>query len=254
MIIRQQQMDRFRDEMLQSFEDEMVAHLAEFSPPLFRAIKEPQMRSAARFGIRRAAEHGFTNRGPIQFYLELMLLFGSHFDTDPQYPWAGEILDATGSQTDRAARLYQKTCEYRAKVNGPDDEYTLRALKRLSARAREDVPPHAESVDVEMRREFLHVYPEKASYIGEDSITQLLENGLQTAGDIGFAGDRATGLTLILMFAFGHGCFDDLLYPWIKDTVTSTVLETSAARAARLETKALTWLDHVVANFEEGRA
>ena len=92
LVIREAQMEAFKEATRRTFEDEMVAHLAEFSPPLFKAIGEEQMRKAVHFGIGRADSHGFTFRGPTRLYLELMLLFGSYFDTDPQYPWAAEIL------------------------------------------------------------------------------------------------------------------------------------------------------------------
>ena len=92
LVIRPEQMEVFKEAALRSFESEMVAHLAEFSPPLFKAIGEEQMRKAIQFGIDRAGSYGFDFRGPVRLYLELMLLFGSHFDTDPQYPWAAAIL------------------------------------------------------------------------------------------------------------------------------------------------------------------
>jgi hypothetical protein len=110
MIIRREQMQALGQAALRAFEDEMVVHLADFSPPLFRAVKEDQLRIAIRLGIARAGEYGITFRGPIRLYLELMLLFGSHFDTDPQYPWATEILkdQAHGLQMQRAERLRKR--------------------------------------------------------------------------------------------------------------------------------------------------
>src|ERR1043165_9279855 len=92
LVIRKEQIDVLTGSMLQGFEDEMVEHLAEFSPPLFAVIKEEQMRKAGRFGFDKCDKYGFTLRGPMRLYLEMMLLFGSHFDTDPQYSWATEIL------------------------------------------------------------------------------------------------------------------------------------------------------------------
>jgi hypothetical protein len=115
VIIRKEQVEALTQIPLQAFEDEMVGHLAAFSPPLFRAVKEPQLREAIRFGTARAAAYGITFRGPVRLYLELMLLFGSHFDTDPQYPWAAEILQDQPStpQMQRAERLYERTLDYR---------------------------------------------------------------------------------------------------------------------------------------------
>jgi hypothetical protein len=62
MIIRRAQMQALGQAALRAFEDEMVVHLADFSPPLFRAVKEDQLRIAIRLGIARAGEYGITFR------------------------------------------------------------------------------------------------------------------------------------------------------------------------------------------------
>jgi hypothetical protein len=254
MIIRQQQMERLGEGMLRSFENEMVAHLAAFSPPLFRAVKDEQMRHAIRLGMARAAERGITYRGPIRLYLELMLLFGSRFDTDPQYPWAGEILKDPAPQMDRAGRLYEKTREYRKQVTGAQDAYTLAALRKISALARQELPISLVNFVPDMLQQFGIVYPEKAAYVGENGLKLLIESGLHAAQGFGLSSTpRALTLTVVLMFAFGHGCFEDPLYPWIGETATNVVFEDPDARAKRLERRSLTWLNHVLANFEGGK-
>jgi len=53
------------------------------------------------------------------------------------------------------------------------------------------------------------------------------------------------------MFAFGHGCTNDLLYPWISRTLQDERIADPEARAARLEQKAITWLEHVNARNEK---
>jgi len=53
------------------------------------------------------------------------------------------------------------------------------------------------------------------------------------------------------MFSFGHGCTDDPLYPWISRTLHDERIVNSEARAARLEKKAVTWLEHVNARNEK---
>ena len=44
------------------------------------------MRREIRFGLERAGSYGFTIRGPVRFYIELMVRLGCDFDTDPPYP------------------------------------------------------------------------------------------------------------------------------------------------------------------------
>ena len=252
VIIRKAQTDAFDQASLKSFENEMVVHLAEFSPPLFKAVKEDQLRVAIRSGIERAGDHGITCRGPLRFYLEMMLLFGSSFDTDPQYPWAGWILtERLGSEIQRAELLYERTRDYRQKVAGPADEYTLEALRTISLLAERTLPISETSFESDMLKEMARVYPQKASYIGEDGLKALIAEGTAAGQQYGFSGVRALALPSVLMFAFGHGCFADPLYPWIEKTAQNEAFTAPDERAKRLEKKALTWLDHVLAYFGE---
>ena len=252
LVIRPEQMDAFRAVARRGFEDEMVAHLAQFSPPLFEAVGDEQMRTAIRFGIGRAEAYGLTFRGPTRLYLELMLLFGSHFDTDPQYPWAAEILadQESAPQMDRAERLFERAVDYRKKVAGPEDAYTIQALRNIAVMARQPLEFAMEDLPAAMRQEIWRIYPEKAAYVGDAALEALIQKGIGGARRQRFATVRGTALVIVLMLAFGHGCGADPLYPWIARTLQDEKIVDAEARAKRLETKALTWLTHVLAHFD----
>jgi hypothetical protein len=93
-------------------------------------------------------------------------------------------------------------------------------------------------------------FPQKAAYIGEEALTTLIQDGRAEARKFGFTTLRAEALVVVLMFAFGHGCTDDPLYPWISRTLTDERIVSTEARAMRLEKKALKWLDHVLAKHQ----
>jgi hypothetical protein len=255
LVIRQEQMEVFRTAALRTFEDEMVGHLAGFSPPLFQAIGEVPLRNAIRLGTERAATYGFTLRGPVRLYLELMLLFGSQFDTDPQYPWATKILADRDSspQMGRAECLYERSMDYRKSVAGPEDAYTLNALRHIAVLARQPLTLPMEDFAAAMLREIAFVYPEKAAYVGNQGVSALIRKGMDGARRQRFATPRGMALVILLMFAMGHGCGSDPLYPWIAQTLRDEAVKDPDAKATRLEKKALTWLEHVLANFDKGR-
>jgi hypothetical protein len=254
LIVRKEQIESLRRAVLRSFENEMVAHLAKFSPPLFNAVKEDQMRKAVRLGMERAEGYGFNLRGPVRLYLELMLLFGSFFDADPQYPWANEILtdDDFDVQMQRAERLFERTRDYRKKVNGPNDVYTLSALRNIAVFARQPLSFSADEFVSSMIESMSQVYPEKTAFVGAERLKILIDKGIVVARRYGFSKIREVALIPVLMFTFGHGCIDDPLYPWIANTLNDTRIADPAARAKRLEAKSLIWLDQVLANYEEG--
>jgi hypothetical protein len=245
-------MNAIRAETARTFEGEMVRHLAAFSPPLFKAIGEPQLREAIRFGVAAADRHGFTTRGPVRLYLELMLLFGSRFDTDPQYPWAQEILNERDSapQAQRADVLYRRTLHFLEKVNGPNDTHTLAALRRIRSFAARPLPTATDGFARSMFDEVCRIHPQKAAYLGVAPLQALILEGGRGARSFGFSSPRAFTLMIALMLAFGHGCTDDPLYPWISRTLRDPAIADPEARAGRLERKSLTWLDHVLAYFD----
>lgn len=245
LIIRQQQMETFRESALAAFETEMVVHCSGFSPRLCEVIGEEQLRVAIRQTIGRARFYGFTNRGPVCLFIEMMLLFGSAFDTDPQYPWAAEILKSheLDFQMQRARHLYKKTLDYLKKVVGPEDMFTLQALKPISALAQLPLPVSRENFISDMMREIAYVYPEKAAYVGNDALEQMIREGINEATAHGMATTHSMAIFCVLMFAFGHGCTDDPLYPWIARTLKDEKITGPATRTERLQKKAMTWLD-----------
>ncbi|TVQ90195.1 MAG: hypothetical protein EA400_06440 [Chromatiaceae bacterium] len=250
-MIRSEQMQTLQVSVRRGFAEAMVAHLAAFSPPLFRAVGATALRTAVTLGMERASGYGLTQRGPVQLYLELMLLFGSHFDRDPQYPWAAAILNdlAAGPQMRRAEQLYAQTRRYREQVAGPDDAYTMAALGRVRALAATPLQLDPRDLATGLLRELHAVYPEKAAHVGDAALAGLIHKAITGARRQQFNRPREVALVAVLMLAFGHGCGADPLYPWIGRTLMDPRITDPQARASRLERKALTWLDHVLAEF-----
>jgi hypothetical protein len=155
------------------------------------------------------------------------------------------------TEMERAERLYQNTLVYQERVSGPDGINTRRALNELLVLVKQ---PDAflSSQPADLREEMTRAFPQKAIYVGETGLTGLIEESLDEARQYDFPAGRAEALVVVLKFAFGHGCTDDPLYPWIARTLKDEKIVDPTARAERLEKKAVTWLEHVCAAFAEG--
>ncbi len=245
--IREQQMKAFDIAAMQSFEDEMVEHSGEFSPTLCQVLGEKQLRVALRQTIQRAKDYGFTNRGPIRLCIELMFLCGSGFDTDPQYPEVGKVLNASGDQMQRAKLISEEINDYIENVSGVDGINVHNALAALAKLARQPLTFSVDNFVAEIFQEMSLVFPKKASYIGKEGLTKLINKGCVEARTYDFPEIRGDALLVIMKFAFGHECTSDPLYPWVSQTLSDKRIVSPDARAKRLEKKALTWLDHVLA-------
>ena len=85
MIIRKGQMETFD---VLGLERHLLAHLRRFARDHIESIGDDGLRQFVRLGIQRAASFGWKQRGAVEFFLEVMVMLGSEFHTDPQYPWA----------------------------------------------------------------------------------------------------------------------------------------------------------------------
>jgi hypothetical protein len=250
LVIRQAQMSAFQQVATRRFEAEMVAHSKEFSPTLCAVIGDGQLLVALRSAMTRAKDYGFTNRGPVRLYIEMMFLCGSDFDTDPQFPALRKALREPADQMQRAEQIHRGFLEYLENVSGPGARNVHKALRDLLHFVTVPLTLSWGNFVPGILENMRQIFPQRAAYVGEVGLKALVEEGIAAAQEYGFTTVRAAGLLVVLKFAFGHGCTRDPLYPWISRTLGDSRIVDAEARAMRLEKKAVTWLKHVVAGNE----
>src|SRR2546421_10098687 len=109
LAVRNAQLHTFRESAHVKFAAEMLLHLRTACPRV-RQTPDDALAKTIHYGIAHARAHGFTLRGPVRLFLELMTIFGSEFYNDPQYEWASATLaNPTGDREILVARrLYQQ--------------------------------------------------------------------------------------------------------------------------------------------------
>ncbi|WP_020587287.1 hypothetical protein [Desulfobacter curvatus] len=254
ITIRDDQLQVFKTAAAHAFEDDMVLHVKKFTPPHYNAIGEEGTRKVVRLGFKRAERYNLTNRGPVQFYIESMFMFGSYFDTDPQYPWIEKALNdpAIKDQMDRADFLYEKMQDYLQSVAGPDNKYAIRALKKLSNFRSQSTPPVNTEFQNKMIRHMTDIYPEKCKYNGTQALENLIKSGMAKAGEYWPGNDSGTALFIGLMFGFGHGVWKDPQFPWVAATLDNPSISDPDKRTESLKARSFIYLDHVLKYFEQG--
>lgn len=242
--IRHDQVESFRRYHLQKFEDEMVEHLREFSPQHCKVAGEPAVRQVIRMGMQSAEKYGLTNRGPVRFYIELMFMFGSRFDTDPLYPWAGMVLKDPESvdQSVRADQLYARMQEYLAEVSGPDHQFLIEAMERLSRLRLEDFLSSDQSLEDSILAKLRSTYPQRCKYLGDSTLRVMVRHGFGLADTYALTSDRGRVLMAGFTFAMGHGFAKDPLYGWVGRRLEDPRWPSPAARIEELYSKALLYL------------
>ena len=102
LTIRQEQFTFFSRLEVEKFEDWTLAHLKKFFPRECAAAGDERLRDTIQHGIRRAASYGIKTRPDVAKYVDLAVVFGRDFDTDPRLGWAGRIL---GEKREPSARM-----------------------------------------------------------------------------------------------------------------------------------------------------
>jgi len=241
LTMRQEQVEAFRQHHLQNFEDQMVGHLQKFAPMHWPVIGEPIGREVIRLGIEQAAKYGFTNRGPVRFYIELMFMFGSYFDTDPQYPWISALLNdaANIDQMARADNVYDYVKDYWQAVAGPDNEFTFNALRRLRQARVGDYMKVGTPLEECFLRGLKEIYPQKCERLGDRPLNAFIQDSLILANTYGFSSSESAAVMVALGFFLGHGFTRDPLHPWIGRRLGDKRLSNANKKSEEIHSKAM---------------
>jgi hypothetical protein len=231
-----------------AFVAELTTHVRDFAP-CATSLTEEDLRLAIRAGMARAATRGFEQKGTVRFYLDTMIVLGSGFDTDPQVPWAADIL-ADGryrAPMDRAEALHARLVEHLTAVGGGDGAHARDALARLAAELRRGPRMHRSRFEEETLRLLAGIHPRKLAESGEAPIQRLIAAGVAGAGgrEPGYALAR-----IALMFAFGHQFDADPWLPWMSAGLRQDQVTTD--QAAEWLERVLSWQDPASRRREVG--
>lgn len=231
----------FEEAALRDFEDRLVRHVRDNFPLSFSMLGEDGARAIGRSAIERASAHGLNSERSVFMYLSLMLMLGSEFDTDPQLPWAAEILgDMEPGEVGRIDALYDKALDYLAQVAGPDAKYMLAALERLQREPLEGVPaPSGPEFYAHVLARLSIIYPEKCRYVGELSLRRMVGRAIERAASHGITDGRGVAIYVGLMFMLGGGFDSDPQLPWVADVLNSKEVEGGEGKAERLRAASL---------------
>jgi hypothetical protein len=225
----------------------MIAHLRVFASKHCEVIREKGVREVVRSGIAKASTYGFTQRGPVQFFLELMFMFGSSFATDVQHPWTREALDHRSmEQIFRADALHQNMMAYLEKTSGPENAYAIQALRETRQLVTRTVPDSWPAMVEWLYGSVSNAYPEKCEWLGLERVKVVVDGGVTVACNHNVSSVRGAALFGVLAFALGQGFADDPLYPWISHTLLNERIPDPNVKAEHLEKKTVLYLDRVI--------
>lgn len=213
------QMAQFDTLTYLNFQADMRRHAAAFSPAAASVMGPDALKRTVAHAFALAETYGFTRRGPLRYFVELTLMFGCAFDSDPQCPWVAPSLTQTAGlgELTRADALHKAMTAHLSRIFGADGNAEVRARDKMLESFETLVGPAADQAKTIANYAWL--YPEKAEAIGKDNVARLVRWAYKSADTMRLDAPRFGPLFTALMGTYGHGCLTDAQFPWISSTV-----------------------------------
>lgn len=226
----------FEDAAMRRFEDSMIEHVRTYFPNHYQIAGEDGTRDVVRYAVERAARHGHDTERSVCFYLNVMLILGGNFDTDPQLPWAAEILaDEIPEPEYRIEKLADTAVEWFSGIAGPQNRHlnqTLLLLHRDSGTVLS--APRSGALQEHLLGVLSRISWNKYTAVGEDRLRQLIAAGLAETEIYGLASDFGATVYVAFMFVLGRGFVSDPLHAWARDVLNDPEPTAPDERARRL--------------------
>lgn len=212
------QMDTLASAAQAGFEREMVAHARQFAPRHCAHLDDEVLMGFVRTALQRASDLDFRRRGPMRLYLELMLLFGSDFDSDPALApvFSGLALGEGDDEMSRADEICGRASRFLDLTAGPEGEYALAAASRFAQQRPEELYLSRDYFERELMGRLQMLHPQHFAVVAPQGLRALVTRAAETARRFPVQG--GAGLVLFAQFAFllGHGFETDPQFPWLQ--------------------------------------
>lgn len=235
--ISSQQMGSLAEVPRRSYASELVDHLRGFAPRLVELRGEETVHQVVEAAIQRAVDAGFTLRGPVRLWVELVFCHGHRFDTDPSLPWADSLRDTAALHQNERARLLFEAMQTHQQAADGDDMADLIGNLGVLAQADWEAMLTSPRAQAQPAIALAQIFPQRCRGLEPARLETLLDEAEEARQAHGLEHPGARFLLGGLFLGFGHGVIDDPLHPWVGSTLTAPKVE-AAQRTQALARKA----------------
>ncbi|WP_275360824.1 hypothetical protein [Xenorhabdus bovienii] len=186
--------------------DELVAHCNESYPYLEIKLGKDELRKALKDAVEKAKNDGFDQRGAVQFYIDMLILFGTEFQTDPQYTWIKTNLDNHShlGQLEKTSLLYHEVTRYFNEVHGEQDKHLKTSILKFQNINIERLNVQWNTYESNVDALLKSLYPQKHQYIKQNDIKKLIQFGVEKSDQYGIKNSNCSAFLTLIMFLLGH--------------------------------------------------
>ena len=219
LLIRSSQMETLNANSMNQYKAELCRHLKYYDPHLCETAGDEALEKTVHFGLKRAHECGFTQRGPIRTYLEIMLSLGSDFHRDPQFFWLKTWLQPQDryQEMDRARYLQFHVVRYLDVVQDGKGENRIEALRKIQQGTLDQLIEIGSNDTAKAIRWLESIHALKCRFIGRSPLESLIELAREEAIKAELKEPEGFLLLLGFMFIHGSGVLRDPMHPEVSE-------------------------------------
>ena len=215
--IRHEQLRTLEQAPQDAFDVFMVEHIGVHFPQHLMLFGEKTIRDVIQAGRERGEIWRFRTKHQLCLYIDMMIMLGAGFDSDPQLPWAAAILrdQSITHPTTRIDRVYTEAMAYLDRVVGPKEVFPVSAYRRLALSSLDKVlaPWSMSNAMAAVTALFSELWPEKLLELGDGGLASLTMAARAMATNRGITSISHVGVYATLMFMFGYSFDSDPMFP-----------------------------------------
>lgn len=162
-----------------SFVNELYEHCKEIFPFILQRLGAQKLKASLLKTIKNAQTSNITQRGPLQLYVDMSIVLGSGFDTDPMYSCFNSKNNKylVGTELAKSMHIHGQFKTYLADVMGCNNSSILSFRHKLSNESFDGFT-YANFND-EIFNWLYYLYPQKCMYFGRDKVKELICSGVE---------------------------------------------------------------------------
>ncbi|WP_323852449.1 hypothetical protein [Xenorhabdus szentirmaii] len=216
--LNEDQWNKLKKHAFNAYIDELVLHCNESYPYLEIKLGKEGLIKSLEDAVEKAKNDGFDQRGAVQLYIDMLILFGEEFQTDPQYSWIKETLDnhAHLGQLEKTTLLYHEVTRYLNEVHGEQDENLKASILKFQniniGHLNVQWNTYKSNVDVLLNS----LFPKKYQHIKQDNIKKVIQFGIEKSSQYGIGDANHAAFLTLIMFLLGHKFDQDIFLPHLN--------------------------------------
>lgn len=204
------QVDVLKKISIESYIDEIAEHCGVIFPRLIPLYRKEDFCSHIQQGITLAKKAGYTQRGPVRLYIDMMIILGANFERDPLFQGLKIEEQKCLPQIERSVMLCGLLDDYLAKVYGDNGCFFKESLENFKYSSVKFLSDRTRFSNEGLHELLREIYPQRYDFAGYDAVNALIVLSGASCEKYNLKRKGHKSYLALIMFLFGCSFEQDI--------------------------------------------